>query len=149
VRTHVAALSLSAAGLVSIALYEGYRPHAYDDGTGVQTVGFGTTKGVKAGDKVTVERALVLLAKDADDTQMALRRCIGDVPLSQGEWDAYTSWAYNVGVRCDSTLVRKLKERDYVGACNELSRWVFAGGRKLAGLVIRRESERQLCLSSN
>jgi lysozyme len=149
VRTHVAALSLSAAGLVSIALYEGFRDRAYDDGVGVMTVGFGTTQGVKAGDRITVERALVLLAKDADETQKGLRRCIGDVPLSQAEWDAYTSWAYNVGVRCDSTLVRKLKAGDYAGACNELSRWVFAGGRKLAGLVARREAERQLCLSSN
>jgi lysozyme len=148
VRTHVAALSLSAAGLVSIALFEGFRSDAYDDGVGVQTIGFGTTQGVRPGDRISVERALVLLAKDADETQTALKRCLGDVPLTQAEWDAYTSWAYNVGVRCDSTLVKKLKAGDYVGACNELSRWVYAGGRKLAGLVKRREAERQLCLSS-
>ena len=145
IRTAVATLSLSAMGLVGIALHEGYRDRAYDDGVGVQTIGFGTTEGVKPGDRITVERALIRLAEDVSEHEAELRRCLKDVPLYQREWDAYVSWAYNVGVRCDSTLVTKLKAGDYPGACAELSRWVYAGGRVLPGLVRRRAEERAKC----
>ena len=144
-RTAVGALALSAAGLVGIALHEGYRDRAYDDGVGVQTIGFGATQGVKAGDRITVERALVRLAGDVSRHEAELRSCLGDVPLYQHEWDAYVSWAFNVGVRCDSTLVAKLKARDYPGACAELSKWVYAGGKPLPGLAKRRAEERAKC----
>ncbi len=62
---------------------------------------------------------------------------------------ALGSFTYNVGVGAfnSSTLLRKAKSGDLIGACNELTRWVYAGGRKLKGLVIRREAERELCLS--
>jgi len=144
-RRAVAGLVLSGAGLVSIALHEGFRDRAYDDGVGVQTVGFGTTEGVKPGDRITVERALIRLAGDVSAHEVELRRCLGNVPLFQHEWDAYVSWAYNVGVRCNSTLVTKLKAGDYAGACAELSRWVYAGGRVMNGLVKRRAEERARC----
>lgn len=144
-RKAVAGLVLSGAGLVSIALHEGFRDRAYDDGVGVQTIGFGTTEGVKPGDRITVERALIRLAGDVSAHEVELRRCLGDVPLFQHEWDAYVSWAYNVGVRCNSTLVIKLKTGDYAGACAELSRWVYAGGRVMNGLVKRRAEERARC----
>lgn len=147
-RLQIAALSLSAAAFVGIAVHESYREKAYlptpDD---VPTIGFGTTDGVKMGDRITVERALVRLLSDADKFQIELKRCIGDVPMHQYEWDAFVSWAYNVGTgaACRSTLVKKLKERDYVGACAELSKWVYQAGKKLNGLVNRREQERAMC----
>lgn len=64
------------------------------------------------------------------------------------EHAAYLSFIYNVGVGAfaDSTLRVKLFKGDRRGACNELSRWVYADGKKLAGLVKRREAERQVCL---
>ena len=70
-------------------------------------------------------------------------------PLTQGELDAYTSFAYNVGLGAfqTSTLLRKLKAGDRVGACNELRRWVYAKGRVLPGLVARRAAEEKMCLS--
>ncbi len=146
-RIVVAALSLSAAGLIGIAQYEGYRGNAYDDGVGVKTIGFGTTGGVKPGDVIDPVRALVRLGADAAAVERQLAACIR-VPLYQHEWDAYVSWAYNVGTgaACGSTLVRKLNAGDYVGACNELPRWNMAGGRVLPGLVKRRAQERALCL---
>ncbi len=143
-RTNVAALALSASALVGIALHEGFRSRAYDDGVGVQTVGFGSTAGVKAGDTITVERALIRLAEDVAVHERELRQCI-TVPLYQHEWDALTSWAFNVGVRCNSTLIRKLNAGDYAGACRELLRWTFAGGRELPGLVKRRQTEYAQC----
>ena len=142
-------LAISGAAMLSLALHEGYRPAAYDDGVGVQTIGFGETKGVKRGDRTTVERALVQLGSSVAAHESRLRDCIGDVPLYQGEWDAYTSWTYNVGTgaACSSTLVKKLHQLppDYAGACAELLRWTRAGGRELQGLVIRRRAEFKQC----
>ena len=138
-----------------IAGFEGYRGKAYDDGVGVQTVGFGSTRHtdgrpVKPGDSVTPERAVVMLAQDADRIAQELAACLGPVPLYKHEWDAYVSWAYNVGASaaCRSTIVKKLKASppDYPGACRELLKWTRAGGRELPGLVKRREAEYRLCI---
>jgi lysozyme len=144
-RTIIAGLSASA--LIGIALHEGYRDKAYDDGVGVQTIGFGTTDGVKPGDRITVERALVRLGADVARHEAELRRCV-QVPVYQYEWDAYVSWAYNVGTgaACKSTLVKKLNAGDYPGACKELLRWTRAGGRELPGLVKRRRDEYRRCI---
>ena len=145
-RVLAAALVLSSAGFVGIASYEGYRSVAYNDGTGVTTIGFGTTTNVKPGDTVTVERALHLALADVSKTEAAVRRCV-KVPLSQNEFDAYVSFTYNIGPTafCNSTLVKKLNTRDYAGACAEISRWNKADGRVLKGLTKRRAAERAKC----
>jgi len=75
-RSAVAALALSAAGLVTIAQFEGFRSTAYDDGVGVQTIGFGSTHGVKAGDFIDPVRALQRLAADAAVFERQLALCI-------------------------------------------------------------------------
>ncbi|MDE3955691.1 glycoside hydrolase family protein, partial [Glaesserella parasuis] len=51
------------------------------------------------------------------------------------------------GTVSKSTFFRKIKSGDYVGACNELPKWVYSGGKKLRGLEIRREKEKALCLA--
>jgi lysozyme len=150
-RQTVAALSLSAAALIGIALHEDYRGEAYVPVPGdVPTIGFGTTAGVKPGDKIDPVRALVRLGDDADRMQQELRACI-TAPMHQHEWDAIVSWAYNVGTgaACRSTLVRKLNAGDYAGACAELLRWVRAGGRELPGLVKRRQDEYRKCMGGS
>lgn len=140
----------TAVAVALIAGYEGYRSTAYDDGGGVQTVGFGTTAGVKPGDRIDPVRAVKRLAGDADKTAQALAQCIGDVPMTDGEWTAYTSWAYNVGVNaaCNSTLVKLLHKNppDYAGACRQLLRWDKDNGIRVGGLTNRRMSEYQICM---
>ena len=149
-RDLVAVLVISGAGIIGIAQHEDFRGRAYDDGVGVQTIGFGTTKGVKAGDTITVTRALVRLAEDVSQYERAMRRCIGDVPLYQYEWDAYVSLAYNIGTGafCRSTLVKKLRLHppDHKEACSQILRWNRAGGRILRGLVKRRQNEYRQCM---
>ena len=153
-RTAVAALSLSAAALVGIAGWERYRADAYlptpDD---VPTIGWGSTAGVQMGQRTTPDRALVQLLADAQRHERELQACIGDVALHQHEWDAYVSWAFNVGTgaACRSTLVRKLKASppDYAGACAELLRWNKQAGRVLHGLTRRRQAEHQLCMGTS
>lgn len=147
-RMQLASLAISGAAIIGIAVHEGFVGRTYLDAVGVPTIGFGTTEGVTQNQTITPERALIRLLSDTNKMEQELKKCIGDVPLFQHEWDAYVSWTYNVGVgaACKSTLVKKLKARDYVGACNQLTRWTYAGGRQLPGLVKRREAERQLCL---
>jgi lysozyme len=106
-------LSLSAAGLVAIAGYEGFRDRAYDDGIGVQTIGFGATTRedgtpVQRGDTTTPERALRKLAADADEHAQAVLRC-APVPMHEYEFSAFVSFTYNVGgaAFCRSTLAEK------------------------------------------
>lgn len=147
-RTQIAALALSASALVGIALHEGYRGEAYTPVPGdVPTIGFGTTGGVKMGDKTTPEKALVRALQDVQKFEGALKQCV-TVPLHQHEYDAYVSFSYNVGsgAFCRSTLVKKLNAEDYEGACNELRKWVFFQGKPLPGLVKRRNEEADKCL---
>lgn len=146
-RIAVGALLVSAGTIVGIAQHEQYRGDAYDDGVGVQTIGFGTTDGVKKGDRIDPVRALVKLEADANKFAQAVKRC-APVPMYQHEFSAWVQFTYNVGESafCGSTAAKKLNAGDYTGACNEMSKWVYAGGRKLNGLVKRREAERALCL---
>ena len=100
-------LVLTASVLVSIAVDEGFVGNAYTPVKGdVPTIGFGTTEGVKVGDKITPERALVRLLNDADKFTQAVKKC-APVPMYQYEFDAYVSLTYNIGsgAFCNSTLV--------------------------------------------
>lgn len=147
-RLVVGALSLSAAGLVGIAGYEGYSDEAYIPITGdVPTIGYGSTTDVQMGDTITPPKALERLMRDVGVAESAIRRCV-KVPLYQHEYDAFASFAYNIGSEafCSSTLVKKLNSGDYEGACQELKRWVYVDGRRVQGLVNRREAEFRLCM---
>ena len=99
------------------------------------------------GDVITVPQALDRLRRDVSVAESAIARCVR-VPLTQGELDAYTSLAFNIGTDafCRSTLVVKLNGGDYAGACEEIKRWVYAGGRRVPGLVARREKEYATCV---
>lgn len=68
-------------------------------------------------------------------------------PMTEGQKAAFLSFAFNVGnaAFCQSTLVRKANQGNMAGACAELSRWTYAGGKELPGLVRRRAAERAMC----
>lgn len=147
-RRAAAGLAVSSSLLVGIALHEGYTDKAVIPVPGdVPTKGFGTTKGVKMGDKTTPTRALVDLLNELNMHSDAIKKCI-HVPLAQYEFDAYSSFSYNVGsgAFCKSTLLKKLNALDYSGACKELLRWDRVGGRVVRGLTIRREAEYKTCM---
>ena len=148
------ALGLTASALLvgTLAGYEGYREHAYRDSVGVPTIGFGSTAGVRMGQRTDPVRAVQRLSADVSATARRVAACIGDVPLYQAEFDAYTSLAYNVGTTafCGSTLVKKLRATppDYAAACAEILRWDYAGGQRLAGLTRRRQAEHRQCVEA-
>lgn len=148
-RTAIASLSLSAAALIGIAVHEGYRDEAYIPVAGDRpTIGFGDATGVQLGQRTDPVRALIRLGQHVDSKQRELKRCIGDVPMHQHEWDAIVAWSFNVGTSaaCSSSLVRRLKAGDYVGACRELLRWDRFQGKQLPGLTKRRQQEYQQCI---
>lgn len=147
-RTQIASLVLSALALVGIATHEGYSDKAYIPIPGdVPTIGFGTTQGVKIGDRIDPVKALQRKMYDIGVMESAVRKCVR-VPLHQYEYDAYISLAYNIGTGnfCGSTLVKKLNQQDYEGACREILRWNRAQGRVVKGLTVRRESEYRQCI---
>ena len=151
-RTQIAALGLSAAALVGIALHEGYEPVARPPVAGdVDTGGFGSTRRedgtpMRAGEKVDPTRALVLLLKDAGKFEQAVKRC-APVPMYPHEFSAYVSLTYNIGdgAFCSSTLAKKLNALDYEGACKEILRWDRFKGQTLRGLTNRRQAEYKMC----
>ena len=154
VRIALAALSLSASGLVGIAVFEGYRETAYVPVAGdVTTIGFGTTRHadgspVQVGERTDPIRALTRKLDDVRRFEGALKTCV-TVPLHQHEYDAFLSLAYNIGsgAFCASTLVRLLNDGRYREACEQILRWDKFQGRPLRGLTLRRQAERRQCLA--
>lgn len=147
-RTTVAALSLSAAAFVGLLVHEGYRETAYIPVVGdVPTIGFGTTEGVKPGERTTPVQAVQRALRDSSKFEGAIKRCV-KVPLHQYEYDAYVSLAYNIGdgAFCGSTLVRLLNQQQYEAACSQILRWDQFKGRPLPGLTKRRQEEYRKCI---
>lgn len=150
VRIAISALALSASALVGIAVHEGYSPVAYRPVPGdLPTIGFGTTDGVKMGDRTDPVQALTRKLADVQRFEGALRKCVR-VPLHQHEYDAYLSLAYNIGpgAFCGSTLVRLLNAGQYREACDQILRWDRFQGQPLRGLTLRRQAEHRQCLGS-
>lgn len=148
-RLAISGLVLSALGATGITQYEGYRDKAYLDQGGVPTIGYGTTINVRIGDTITKDRALTYLKAHAAADEVRMKKCIGDVPLYQHEWDAYVSFSYNVGWKafCGSSVVRKLHETppNYSGACDAMLPWNKIKGKINKGLVNRRTKEHAIC----
>jgi lysozyme len=129
-----------------VMLFEGYRPTVYADPIGRLAVCYGhDDQRLTPGQTYTRQQCDELLAADLLEHAAALR-CI-DRPLTDGQKAAFVSFAFNVGTSafCGSMLARKANAGDMAGACAELSRWTYAGGKQLSGLVNRRAEERRMC----
>ena len=136
-------------GIDLIKHFEGFTSTVYLCAAGVPTLGYGSTHGITMDSPpITEEEGLELLMLDIAKFERGVNRLI-DVPLNQNQFDALTSFAFNLGNGSlqASTLRKKVNREDYEGAADEFPRWVFAGGRKLNGLVKRRYAERALFLT--
>jgi len=134
-------------GLNLIKSFEGLRLRAYQCSANVWTIGYGHTADVRANDVITEEEALSFLRQDVAESERAVNQYV-HVPLTQNQFDALVSFVFNLGVGSfrTSTLLKKLNAGDYDGVAQEFGRWIHAGGKKLPGLVRRREAERALFL---
>ena len=147
------AMSISSKGIDLICEFEGEQLIAYDDGVGVWTIGFGTIKypngvRVKKGDTCTLDQAKEYMRHDLIEFEHTVNSSV-KVPLNQNQFDALVSLAYNIGSNAfkSSTLVKKLNTGDYQGAADQFNVWVNAGGKRMQGLVNRRDREKLLFLS--
>ena len=132
-----------------IKKYEGFRPQAYQDSVGVWTIGYGTTRingqPVKAGMSITEDQALQLVQQEVNKLWSQIEQ-ISRVNLNQNQMNALVDFAYNLGFNAlkTSTLMKYVNQSKFDQAANEFTRWVYAGGKVLPGLVKRREAEKQL-----
>ena len=121
---------------------EGLRLEAYEDAAGVVTIGYGHTKDVEMGDKISPWWAKELLVNDIREVEEQVR-ALG-VARTEAQLDALVSFAFNLGITRlkNSTLLRFIREqRNMREIKREWNRWVFAGGQRLKGLERRRAWE--------
>lgn len=138
-------MKTSAAGRKFIEHWEGLYLHAYDDGGGVWTIGYGHTTAagapsVRPGMTCTTEEADKWLSADLARVEANVNRLV-KVPLSQGQFDVLVSFDFNTGGLSRSTLLRKLNEHNYAGVADELPRWNRDNHHVVDGLVNRRAAE--------
>jgi lysozyme len=136
----------------------GYRLEAYACPAGVPTISAGVTRyhagkngRVKLGDKLaSFDEARALFARVLKVYEAAVDALTRD-DLFQHEFDALTSFAYNVGPKAleTSTLVRQVNGRyDPDHVARQFARWVYCDGELLDGLVLRRKAESE-CYCGN
>lgn len=134
-------------GLDLIKRFEGFSRTVYFCPAGYPTIGYGhvvkDNEDFSAG--IDEAQAEELLRQDAQIAERAVLRLI-NVPLTDGRFDALVSFTYNLGGGAlqRSTLRRKINCEEHAEVPEQFVRWVWAGGRKLKGLVRRREAESRL-----
>lgn len=139
-------MKISETGIDLIKHYEGLQLQPYICPAGKATVGFGHTgPDVVFGMKITEADADKLLREDLHFAERGVETYT-HVPLTQGQFDALVSFAFNLGIGAlrDSTLLKKVNARDFEGAAAEFGKWVHGGGRVLPGLIKRRAAEAAL-----
>lgn len=142
-------MQISKTGIDNIKREEELRLVAYQDVAGVWTIGWGHTGTAKKGMRITEAEATQLLINDLDWAEKAVNQYV-TVPLTQSMYDALVSFVFNVGVGGkkggfkNSTLLKLLNNRDYVGAKDQFKRWNKAGGKVSNGLINRRQREENL-----
>jgi lysozyme len=131
-------------GLDLICRFEGFSATPYLCPAGYLTVGYGHV--VKNPDTfrhgISEQEALTILASDVQTAEHGVLRLIS-VPLTDGQFDALVSFTFNLGAGAlqRSTLRRKINREEHADAPAEFMKWVWAGGKRLKGLVKRRVAE--------
>lgn len=154
-------MQISEQGIALIKRFEGLVLETYDDGVGIQTVGYGHTgafrgypsvaAAVEANGgqpiQITEQEADELLRDDLDAFVAGVNRYI-KVPTAQSMFDAFVSLAFNIGIEAfrKSTTLKEHNKKNYTLAAEAITWWNKAGGQVLTGLVRRRSAEEALYL---
>lgn len=139
---------MNKAGLDLLKNFEGWRSAAYLDVVGVPTIGYGFTKGVKLGDRMTPEEGEKRLKEEVAAFEDAVRKACTRTP-TENELGALVCFAYNVGINAfrGSSPLRLHNVGAKKAAGDALLLWSKAGGKTVSGLLRRREAERALYLT--
>ena len=141
-------MKVSQHGLNIIKHFEGFSELPYVCPASYFTIGYGhvITPSERATlSRISVEEAEKYLIHDVRIAERGVSRLIG-VPLSQNQFDALVSFTFNLGAAClqRSTLRRVINRGEHKAAPAQIMRFVWAGGRKLPGLIRRRAAEAAL-----
>ncbi|TPR16278.1 lysozyme [Apilactobacillus timberlakei] len=140
-------MKISKRGINLIKSFESYRYHAYIPvGGDVWTVGYGHTKGVHKYTKASKAKAEELLIDDLQGFESAVRRRV-HVKINQNQFDALTSFLYNLGEYAAPDVFAAINERHFKTAAKYMKEYDKGPGYTvLAGLVNRRKKEVALFL---
>ena len=136
--------AVSDKGLDLIKRFEGFSRTVYFCPAGYPTIGYGHVVKEDEDFSTGIDEAQAeeLLRQDAQIAERAVLRLI-NVLLTDGQFDALVSFTYNLGGGAlqRSTLRRKINREEHAEVPEQFMRWVWVGGRKLKGLVLRRDAE--------
>lgn len=141
---------ISLVGLSHIKGWEKFSPTVYLDAAGKPTIGYGhLIKTYESFGTISEAQASAILAKDVASAEAAVNNGV-KVSISQNQFDALVSFAYNVGNSAflSSTLLALVNQGRFVEAVQQFGRWIYitVGGQKTvsAGLVNRRNGDARL-----
>ena len=136
---------ISKNGLDLIKQFESLQLKAYKCSANVWTIGYGHTKNVKEGDRISQDQANCFLMQDLYSVERVIVHLV-KVKLNQNQFDALCSLIFNIGISAfkKSTLLAKLNNGDYIGAAEQFRRWNKVNNVVMAGLVRRRQAEEDL-----
>ena len=138
-------MKTSQRGINLIKQFEGVRLTAYKCPAGVYTIGYGHTRGVQRGMKITEAEASAYLTADLRNSEKAVERYDSVYHWNQNEFDALVSFTFNCGAANLRSLLRNgRRNRSQIAATLPLYR--KAGGKVLKGLERRRAAEKALFL---
>ena len=147
-------MEISNKGLSLIKKFEGFSSRPYLDQALVPTIGYGTThylnRAVSMNDHaISKETATTLLEEQISRTYGKVVNHYVRVPISQNQFDALVSFAYNLGANAlkKSTLLKKLNKGKKLKADKEFSKWNHVNGKINKGLTARRKLEAELFLA--
>ncbi len=152
-------LRMSEKGLELLTQWEGFKTKRYKDSAGLWTIGVGhqLTRSERSSGKILIkgeavrylnglthQQVIDLLSQDVGPVELVVRTHTKD--LTQNQFDSLVSFTFNVGNRAfeKSTLLKKVQAGAFQEVPAQFRRWVYSGGRKVKGLVNRRENEIKL-----
>ena len=133
---------ISKEGIDLVKKFEGCKLEAYQCAAGVWTIGYGSTRGVRQGDVWAQEKADIMLIDELQEYGEHVSNMV-NVPLDQSQYDALSSWCFNLGPTnlSSSSLLRVLNEKKYEEVPYQIKRWNKVSGQVNEGLIRRREAE--------
>lgn len=130
--------------VILVKHFEGLRLKLYKDVGGIKTIGYGHTflKSEVLPEEITEQQAEDYLISDLNEANTQVIQSLG-VEISLYELSALTSFVFNVGIGnfLKSSMIKKINQGMVESGLEELTEWIFAGGKILKGLVKRRHAE--------
>lgn len=144
-------MQYSPKAIAIIEKFEGLRLAPYKDVGGRWTIGYGHLMAESEPlTPIDGNEAWHLLSEDLDRTAHGVNLCLFGTPVTQNQFDALVSFAFNVGCEAleHSTLLKLLRAGDAQSAADQLLLWDHCDGEPVPGLLARRQAERTLFLAA-